>query len=65
LERLLFLGNLLPTGPLAITSTKVLQTDVVAADTVQNLFVPFHMPVQKEMAFTHAFGTFHLALDPF
>jgi hypothetical protein len=59
------LGDLLPTGPLAITATKILQVHIIAPDTVQNLFVAFYVPMQKEMTFTLAFWTCHLALDPF
>jgi hypothetical protein len=60
----LFLGNLFPTGPLAITATKVPQIHVIALDTVEHFFVTLNLPVHKKMAFPFPFRALHLAPDP-
>jgi hypothetical protein len=59
-----FLGNLLPTGPLALATAKISQVDVITSDATDDLFIAFDLPVHKKVAFTLAFRTCYLTLYP-
>jgi hypothetical protein len=58
------LGGLFPTGPLTVTATQILQTDIVAADAVENFLSPFRGPLQTERCVTLSLRTSHLSPDP-